>query len=146
MTREQLMTDVSILARIARCCLPTISYRVAASQSKSKKPVVGDFKTGNTLIRYNLVTADDGIHFHHGLDWDDMRIGYVGDASFAEEEEYNEFTGELEPHRSQGGRIIILASPELVKGTVVFFHVLGYTSSVLRRVVRSTIQELTYNI
>ena len=75
-----------------------------------------------------------------------MRIGYVGDASFAEEEEYNEFTGELEPHRSQGGRIIILANPELVEGTDVFFHVLGYTSSVLRRVVRSTIQAETYNI
>ena len=75
-----------------------------------------------------------------------MRIGYVGDASFAEEEGFNEFTGEPEPHRSQGRRIIIFASPELVEGTDVFFHVLGYTSSVLRRVVRSTIQAETYNI
>ena len=119
------MTAVGILAWIARCCRPTISYRVSALQSKSKKPLVGDLKTCNTLIRYTLVTADDGIHSHHGLAWDDMRIGYVGDACFAEEEEYNEFTGELEPHRSQGGRIIILAIPELVEGTDVFFHVLG---------------------
>ena len=72
---EQLVTAVGILAWIARCCQPTISYRVSALQSKWKKPLVGDLKTCNTLIRYTLVTADDGIYFHHGLGWDDMCIG-----------------------------------------------------------------------
>ena len=58
----------------------------------------------------------------------------------------NEFTGKLEPHRSQGGRTIILASKELMACTDAFFHVIGYTSSVLRRDCRSTIQAETYNI
>ena len=75
-----------------------------------------------------------------------MTIGYVGDASFAEEDQPHEFTREIEPHRSQGGRIIILASKEHMAGTHVFFHVIGYTSSMLRRICRFTIQAETYNI
>ena len=53
---------------------------------------------------------------------------------------------ELEPYQPHGGRILILASKELMAGTDVFFHVIGYTSSILRRVCCSTIQAETYNI
>ena len=83
---------------------------------------------------------------HHGLDWGSMITGYVGDASFVEEHQRNSFTRELGPHRTQGGQIMILASKELMAGTDVFFHVIGYARSILRRVCRFTIQAETYNI
>ena len=41
---------------------------------------------------------------------------------------------------------MILASKELMAGTDVFFHVLGYICSILRRVCRSAIHAETYNI
>ena len=75
-----------------------------------------------------------------------MVIGYARDASFAEEAQPNDFTGELEPHRSPGERILIMASKVLISGTDMFFHVTGCTSPSLRLVCRSTMQAETYNI
>ena len=115
-------------------------------QGRSRKPVVGDIKMCGIVVRYILAISEDGIYFRHGLDWNNVVIGYAGDASFAEEDQPNECTGELEPHRSQGGRILILASKELMAGTNVFFHVIGFTSSILRRACRSTIEAETFNI
>ena len=115
-------------------------------QGRSRKPLVGDIKICSQVIRYTLATSEDGIDFHHGLDWSSMIMGCVGYASFAEEDQPNAFTGELEPHQSQGGKMIILASKELMAGIDVFFYVIGYISSILRRVCRSTIQAETYNI
>ena len=56
--KEQLVTAVGILAWIARCCRPTLSYRVSALQSKSKKPLVGG--------RYQNMQYVDLIYSGHG--------------------------------------------------------------------------------
>ena len=88
---------------------PTLSLNVSNLQGRGRKPLAGHIKVCNTVIRYPLATSEDGIYFYHGLAWSSLVIGYVGDASFMEEEQPNDFTGELEPHRSQGGRIMILA-------------------------------------
>ena len=95
-----------------------------------RKPLVGVIKMCNTVIRYTLATSADGIDCHHGLDWSSMIIGYVGDAIFAEEDQPSDVTEGLGPHRPQGVRIIILASTELMAGTDLFFHVMGFTSSI----------------
>jgi hypothetical protein len=112
--KEWLSTSVGIIAWIARSCRPTLSYNVSKLQGRSRKPLVGDIKICNQVIRYTLATSECGIGFHHGLDWSSMIIGYVGDASFAEEDQPNDFTRELEPHWSQGGQTIILASEEII--------------------------------
>ena len=143
--KEAMTTQVGILAWIARSCRPSIAYRVSALQGRNKKAVVGDLRTCNQVIKYTLETKDEGLWYHHGLDWSNLVIGYVGDASFSEEKQYNEFTGAYEPFRSQGGRILILANKVLIEGTDIFFHVIGFTSTILRRVCRSTMQAETYN-
>ena len=68
-----------------------LSYNVSKLQGRSQNPLVDDLKTCNTRIRYALVTSDDGICFHHGLDRNNLVIGYVGNASFDEDDQPNEF-------------------------------------------------------
>ena len=85
--KEWLSTSVGIIAWIARSCRPTLRYNVSKLQGRSRKPLVGDIKICNQVLRYTLATSEDGIDCHHGLDWSSMIIGYVGDASFAEEDQ-----------------------------------------------------------
>ena len=82
-------TSVGILAWIARSCGPTLSYNVSKLQGCSRKPLVGDIKVCNTVIRCTLATSEAGIDLHHGLDSSSMIIGYFGDGSFAEEDQPN---------------------------------------------------------
>ena len=82
--KEWLSTSVGILVWIARLCRPTFSFNVSKLQGHSRKPLVGDIKTCNTVIRYTLAISEDGIYVHHGLDWNHAVIGYVGDAGVAE--------------------------------------------------------------
>ena len=87
--KEWLSTSVGILAWIARSCRPTLSYNVLKPQGHTRKPSVGDTEICNQVIRYTLATSEDGIHFHHRVDWCSTIFRYVGDASFAESDQPN---------------------------------------------------------
>ena len=74
-------------------------------------------------------------------------FGYVTDASFAEDFVFNPNLVKLEPYRSQGGTMIILATPNLLcDGTDINFHVLNDSSTKIKRVCRSTMQAETYQL
>ena len=49
-------------------------------------------------------------------------------------------TQNLEPYRSQGGRLNILATPSLAQGEECYFHPISWQSHIIKRVVRATLQ------
>ena len=68
----------------------------------------------------------------------------VTDASHGNEVEFDPGTNQVEAHRSQGARLQLIASPEVLKGESCQFHLIGFASTVLRRVCRATVQAETY--
>ena len=52
--------------------------------------------------------------------------------------------GELEPHRSQRGRVIGLASPEWTMEDMSAIHVIDYSSTIIDRFCRATLQAEAY--
>ena len=77
------------------------------------------------------------------FDWADAQIYVFSDASRAGELDIG--AGDLEPMRSQSGRIIALGPPGAVQsGSATTLHLLDWTSSVIRRVCRSTLQAEAY--
>ncbi len=88
------------------------------------------------------------------IDWDNMISGVITDASHANEEEVIELedidsgkiTEIVEPHRSQGGRLLTLMSHDIVDGESCHFHLIGFNSSVIRRVCRATVQAEAYTL
>ena len=75
------------------------------------------------------------------VDWDDMALAIVSDASHANEE-----TAQGGPFRSQGGRSHALASMEAVVGEECRIHLIGHASTILRRVCISTFQAEAYSL
>ena len=124
--RTQLRSVAGMLCWVARQCRPDLSYRVSKMQTAVSKGKVRDLKEANKVVEYALNTADKGIVFRSGiLDWNTMVLGNVCDASHA-----NESTDSGEPHRSQGARMHILATPELKDGSSCHFHLIGWASNV----------------
>ena len=70
------------------------------------------------------------------------------DASHANEEEEMLVNGMVstEGHRSQGARMVFLASPDIWNGNKGFVHPIAWASNVVRRVCRSTIQAEAYTL
>ena len=103
--------------------------------------MIADLHARNRVVKYAKEYAGRGLVYKAGaINWDDMIIGVVADASHAEEIDEN--SGR--PYRSQGGKILILATPSLKHGLERNFHVIVYSSSTLKRVCRATYQAETY--
>ena len=83
--RKGVAEHFGILTWIVRLCKPTLSYNVFKLQGRNKTALVGDITICNIdiVIRYTLADSKDDVYFHYS---------YVGDASFAEEDQPNEFT------------------------------------------------------
>jgi hypothetical protein len=54
--------------------------------------------------------------------------------------------GTLEPHRSQQGRLTMIAEADILSKGKGAAHVIGFSSTVIRRVCRSTMQAETYSL
>ena len=82
------------------------------------------------------------------LDWGKLMCRVVTDASHANESEEMIVNGavSIEAHRSQGAKMICLASQELWNGNKGHFHPIAWSSNVVRRVCRSTIQAEAYTL
>ena len=114
-----------------------------SSRIYNPKTHLRDIKEANKTIEFAIRTCEKGLFFKSGiLDWDNMVAGCVSDASHGNETEHVD--GKAEPHRSQGGRLQILATPELESGDDVHLHVIGFASHILKRVCRATIQAEAY--
>jgi hypothetical protein len=146
--RTQLKSVAGSLSWVARQCRPDISYRVSKMQSTAgPKCRVADLKEANKVLEYAIQTAEKGLTFRSGvLDWNTMISGVVCDASHANEEEVIDAIGNTEPHRSQGARLQILATPNLGDGDECHFHLIGHGSTIVKRVCRSTVQAEAYSL
>ena len=127
--------------------MPDVSYSVSALQQRVKTLALPDLKECNKVVEYAKGTPDKGLTFKSGvLDWKSMCVGTITDASHAEEEEWVEATKSLEPYRSQGGRLNILSTMDLVEGEQCYFHPIPWQSHVIKRVVRATLQGEAYEL
>ena len=108
------------LAWVCRQCRPDLSYRVSRIQSASNNGTVADIKEANKTVEYAVKTYQRGITFRSGLlDWSKpggLMSLVITDASHANEEEELLVNGSVsvEYHRSQGARMIFVATPSLL--------------------------------
>ncbi|CAE7418365.1 GIP [Symbiodinium sp. CCMP2592] len=150
--RTQMKSVAGSLAWVCRQCRPDLSYRVSRIQSASNSGTVADIKEANKTVEYAVKTYERGITFRSGLlDWSKpggLMSLVITDASHANEEEELLVNGSVsvEHHRSQGARMIFVATPSLWdqdKGSV---HPIAWASNIVRRVCRSTIQAEAYTL
>ena len=141
--KEQFMSVTGSLNWVARCARVDLSYRVSELQQHNKDTTVADLKSANKVLAYAKLHPDRGLVFEAGaIDWDDLAVGSIGDASHGQELE--EETGE--PFRSQGAKLTILAPTDLATTELTKFHLVAHSSTTLRRVVRATVQAETYQL
>ena len=81
-----------------------------------------------------------------GVDWHDCVVLAVSDAGHANASEYLSEWDQVEPFRSQGGKLVFLAQPSAVKDETFQVVLISFSSNALKRVVRSTIQAEAYNL
>ena len=128
----QMKSVAGSLQWITRNCRPTIAYRVSKIQSASNASgCIRDIKSANKVVDYALATAEEGLTFRSGvLDWDNLVMGVITDASFANETEVVAVPGQeqqeavTESHRSQGGKLLTLMSPDILTGESCHFHLI----------------------
>ena len=111
--QEQYESVVGGLQWVARICRLDILASVSKLQQFKRHATVSTLNMCNKVVRYVKEDPSIGLTFRSGiLDWDgEMCIGSVTDASHADE--LDELSGE--GYRSQGGRIIMLASMGLLR-------------------------------
>ena len=94
----------------------------------------------NQVVRELKESSDQGITFRPGLDWDNLTVGVIPDASHVGEEEWVDDWQILEPFRSQGGELVVLMAKNWREQEPIRFHLVTFNSTIVRRVCRSTIQ------
>ena len=143
--RDRFRSVNGSLIWLSRVCRPDVSYRVSSLQQRLKGLKVADLQESNKVIAYAKEDPDKGLTFRSGvIDWKAMCVGAITDASHGEEHAWVENMKALEPYRSQGGRLNILATTELENGEQCHFHLISWSSNVIKRVVRSTLQGESY--
>ena len=132
-------------------------YKRQRLQTVQRKAKVEDLLEANKVVDYAKNTHDQGITFKSGIiDWPNLMnnvVLTVPDASHGSEYEIvaaygpdGEEIEQLEPFRSQGGRILAIASREVLELGKTKLHVIAWGSTVIRRVCRATVQAETYNL
>ena len=142
---SQLRSVVGSLAWIARECRPDIAYRTSRLQSRCAKAMIHDLRECNRVVDYLLETSGQGLTFTPNcINWaEPISVITITDASFANEEDIVE--GRLAPHRSQRGRLHFLSNRQFADGGMEApAHLIGFGSTLIKRVCRATLQAETY--
>ena len=139
-----LRSVVAALSWVARQVRPALSYSVNKLQTKQGKGTYADIKECNKVLDFALRTSEDGIYFNSDqrLDWEDAVVCTVIDASFCNENE--SVKGILEPGRSQQGYVVCLAQADAVNAKEMVVHPIIWSSTVIKRVCRSTMMAETF--
>lgn len=150
--KTEMKSIAGSLAWIARQCRPDLAYRVSRIQSASSNGCVADLREANKYVDYAIATASRGLTFRTGiLSWslqDPMISCVISDASHANESEDMTINGKVyrEPHRSQGGRLICLGTDTLRDKDEGGIHIISFSSTIVRRVCRLTMQAEAYSL
>ena len=131
----QLRSVVGSLTWYARQCRPQLSYGVNKLQSVSGTATLDDLRFANKLLQEAKESSDDGLFFKSGLfTWIKIEMLTITDASFGNESNF----------RSQKGRMTFLIGPDSFDRNGMGVHLIGYFSTIIGRVCRSTLQAETY--
>eukprot|EP00434_Breviolum_minutum_P044902 symbB.v1.2.040161.t1/scaffold7034.1/size13691/1 len=143
---SQLRSVVGSLSWYSRVCRPDLSFQVNQLQAVQQRARVEDLVSANRLLHFALETKERGIFYASGvMNFDDAMILSINDASHAASYDINN-NGEPMGHRSQSGRILALVRKDFIKTGDEVVHMLQWTSTVIKRVCRSTLQAETLSM
>ncbi len=104
---------------------------------------------------HGVYGEDSGLQFTHKLvreaamrfasghvRWSEMEMLTITNASFGNEAEI--VGDDLEPPRSQKGKIVMLSAAGVVEGKSLAVHMIGFASTLINRVCRARLQAETY--
>ena len=144
---SQLRSVVGSLNWVTRVCRPDIAYSVHRLQTVMAQATVYDLCACNQVLNYVKKAPDVGIYYkYEALDFGQMQIYSITDASHANDYDVSTNEGKLLGHRSQSGRFLLLGPPGLKENGSGTTYIIGYHSSVIRRVCRSTLQAETLSM
>ena len=139
---------IGSLAWVARQCRPELAYLTSRLQSVVNAAQVKHLEECNRAVQLAREGSENCLTYKaRAFDFQDAVLVTVTDASFANEEK-RATTCEIFPRRSQMGRFTLLADSRIWTHPMesVPFAVLGYKSSLIKRVCRSTLQAETQSL
>ena len=139
----QLRSVVGSLAWVARQTRPDLSYRVSRLQSVCGRATIRDLFYCNEVVKDAQEFSKHGLYFEaRAIEWNDCILCTVSDASWSNESEV--VKGKMEPYRSQRARMTLLVDKKFIKGDETKFYPIGWSSTTIKRVCRSTMQAESY--
>ena len=113
-----------------------------------RAPKKKDLIRHNKLVQILKQTANKGIRYKSGLDWNNLVAVGVSDAGHGGTDVVVEYDEEevREPFRSQGGKLVFLADPSILTNKEAMMHLISFSSAALKRVLRATIQAEVYQL
>ena len=143
---SQLRSVVGSLAWLGRVCRPDLSFAINQLQSVQGKARVQDLLQANKLLNHASKTRDKGIFYPaKPFSFEDAILVSVNDASHAASYE-QVHVGQIAGHRSQSGRLLVLAPANFVDKGRGYVHLLSWSSNTIKRVCRSTLQAETLSL
>ena len=140
-----LRSVVAALAWIARQVRPDFSYRVSRVQTVAGHGRVKDVRECNKVLVYVLQTSQQCVYFvSAGFSWGDAVVCTITDVSFRNESAYA--AGVKEDGRRQQGYVICLAPGDIANRTDAMIHPTAWSSTVIKRVCRSTFMAETFSM
>jgi hypothetical protein len=140
---SQMRSVIGSLAWIARQCRPELTYDMSKLQSVVATAQVKHLEHCNRVLHEAIATSDRGIFFKaKAFEFERALLLTITDASWAGEELVHD--DRVFPRRSQYGRILALADPNLWdKSESGYMHIIGYKSALIKRLCRSTFRAET---
>jgi hypothetical protein len=138
----QARSVIGSLAWISRQTRPDLCYQCSRLQSTVSAAMVKHLMQCNKVLQEAQATSEVGLYFKAGvMDFETSILISISDASWAGEEKI--IDEKVFPRRSQYGRFQCLGTPDLWDGDTGYVHFLGWKSSIIKKMCRSTFRAET---
>ena len=142
----QLRSVVGSLSWYSRVCRPDLAFQVNQLQAVQQKARVEDLMVANRLLNFALERRDRGVHFAaDAFEFEEAIILSINGASHAASSDATN-EGHIVGHRSHSGRLLALTLKEFLETGKGKIHLLQWSSTVIKRVCRSTLQAETLSV
>lgn len=140
---SQLRSVIGSLAWLSRVCRPDLSFAVKQLQSVQQSACVQDLLQANKLLSSSMASKEKGIFYPSKVfSFEKAILVSINDASHAASFEEVK-PGYVGGHRSQSGRLLVMASSDFLQSGEGHVHLLEWHSTTIRRVCRSILQAET---